>query len=157
MVELLEAKSGDDYKTAIALFKEYAAQLGVDLSFQKFDQEILEIEQQYSRPSGVLFIAYDLDKKPMGCFGIRQFEDSICELKRMYLKQELRGKGIGKILLEKAIEVGKELKYDSMRLDTLPSMASAIGLYQKVGFYEIEPYRFNPIEGTKFFEIQLKE
>ena len=73
----------------------------------------------------------------------------------MYLKASVRGMGIGKLLLTKAIKAGKELGYNTMRLDTLPSMQSAIGLYQKMGFYEIPPYRFNPIAGTKYFEIQL--
>ena len=156
MMELFEAKSPEAYAMAISLFKEYAAQLDVDLSFQKFDQEILNIQYQYARPEGILFIAYDQDQQPMGCFGIRRFEDSICELKRMYLKQEQRGKGIGKSLLAKAIEAGRELHYKKMRLDTLPSMQAAMGLYRKMGFYEIPAYRYNPVEGTKFFEIQLE-
>lgn len=157
MIKLLEAKSDKEYKIAIKLFKEYASQIGVDLSFQHFDKEILEIEKQYSKPNGQIIIAYDNAENPIGCFGIRKFADSICELKRMYLKKEVRGKGIGKKLLVKAIRSGKELNYKTMRLDTLPTMKSAIKLYKKIGFYEIDAYRFNPIEGTKYFEIQLKE
>lgn len=157
MVELLEARSDKEFETAVFLFKEYASQLGVDLSFQKFDKEILEIKQQYSRPTGILYIAYDMDENSLGCFGIRRFTDSICELKRMYVKKETRGRGIGKQFLHKAQEVARELNYQAMRLDTLPTMKSAIGLYKKIGFYEIDAYRFNPIEGTKYFEIQLAE
>jgi len=157
MVELVEVKSDKEYKTVIELFKEYAFQINVDLSFQNFDIELKEIQKQYSRPYGIIFIVYDIDKKPIGCFGIRKLADTICELKRMYLKKEIRGMGIGNKLLTKAIEIGKELKYKRMRLDTLPTMESAIGLYKKIGFYEIDSYRFNPIEGTKYFEIQLKE
>lgn len=155
MIELREAKSDQEYQIASKLFKEYASLLGIDLSFQNFDQELREIQTQYSRPDGILILAYDEAKLPIGCFGIRKFEDSICELKRMYLKKEVRGKGIGKKLLKKAIEIGENLTYKHMRLDTLPSMNSAIGLYTKMGFYEIKPYRYNPIEGTKYFEIQL--
>lgn len=157
MIELIEVQSDKEFTTARKLFKEYASQIGVDLSFQKFDEEIRDIEQQYSRPDGILFIACDIDAHPIGCFGIRRFEDSICELKRMYVKKEARGHGVGKELLAKAIDIAKELTYKKMRLDTLPSMESAIGLYKKTGFYEIEAYRFNPIEGTKYFEIQVGE
>jgi len=157
MIELIEAKSDKSYQIATSLFKEYAAQIGVDLSFQNFNQELANIQEQYARPKGVLYIAYDSSQNPIGCFGIRQFEDSICELKRMYLKSTYRGLGIGKQLLLKSIEVGRELGYTKMRLDTLPTMQSAIGLYQSIGFYEILPYRFNPIEGTKYFEIILEE
>lgn len=157
MIELIEVKSDESYQIATELFKEYAAQIGVDLTFQNFNQELANIKQQYARPKGVLYIAYDKVQTPIGCFGIRSFEDAICELKRMYLKSAYRGLGIGKQLLLKSIALGKELGYTKMRLDTLPTMQSAIGLYQSIGFYEIAPYRFNPIEGTKYFEILLED
>ncbi|WP_055397583.1 GNAT family N-acetyltransferase [Flagellimonas eckloniae] len=125
------------------------------MEFQNFTNEIQNIEVQYSRPKGIIFIARNDENLPLGCFGIRVLEDSICELKRMFLKKEARGLGLGKQMLEKAIEAAKELGYQKMRLDTLPTMNAAIGLYKKVGFYEIEPYRFNPIQGTKYFELSL--
>ena len=155
MVELLEVETDKAYQIATSFFKEYAAQIGVDLSFQNFNQELVDLKSQYARPLGVLYIAYDQEQKPIGCFGIRPFEDSICELKRMYLKSTHRGLGIGKKLLLQSIKTGKELGYTKMRLDTLPTMQSAIRLYTSIGFYEIPPYRFNPIEGTKYFEITL--
>ena len=155
MVKLLVAKSMVDLKIAIQLFKEYAKQIPTDLSFQNFENELLEITSQYSAPNGQIVIAYNKLEKPIGCFGVRKYSDSICELKRIYLKKEYRGKGIGQKLLEMAIEIGRELKFDKMRLDTLPSMEVAINLYIKLGFYEIHSYRFNPIKGAKFFEIKL--
>ena len=155
MITLTPATTLAQYKAAAKLIQAYATQLNVDLSFQNFDQELKELTIQYARPKGILYLAYDQDQNPVGCFGIRAFENNICELKRMYLKASVRGMGIGKLLLTKAIKAGKELGYNTMRLDTLPSMQSAIGLYQKMGFYEIPPYRFNPIAGTKYFEIQL--
>lgn len=152
-----EAKSKKEYQIAVELFTEYASQIGVDLGFQDFDSEIQNIESQYSRPNGVVFIVYHDREQPIGCFGIRSFEDAICELKRMYIKEEARGRGIGKRILHKSLKIAKELGYKTMRLDTLPDMHSAIGLYKKIGFYEIEPYRFNPIKGTKYFEINLND
>lgn len=155
MIELIEVKSNEGYELAKELFKEYSSKIGVDLSFQNFEQELLNIKSQYARPKGIIYIAYNNKEESIGCFGIRAFDDSVCELKRMYLKNAYRGLGIGKKLLEKSIEVAKELDYQKMRLDTLPTMHSAISLYEKMGFYEIDPYRFNPIEGTKYFEIAL--
>ncbi|MEM7085212.1 MAG: GNAT family N-acetyltransferase [Bacteroidota bacterium] len=155
MIELKEVKSDKEYKTAIELFEEYASQIGIDLEFQNFNEEIKNIKSQYSKPNGAIFTAYNGGNLPVGCFGIRKIDKTICELKRMYLRKEARGLGTGKLLLKKAIEIGKELGFERMRLDTLPTMHSAIGLYIKVGFYEIEPYRFNPIEGTKYLEIKL--
>lgn len=157
MITLVEAASPLDYQVAIVLLKEYAEYIGVDLSFQNFGQEIANLQYQYGRPKGTLYLVVDDEKsvEAVGCFGIRTFKGSICELKRMYLKKAYHGKGIGALMLNEAIQIGKKLGYQKMRLDTLPTMQSAIKLYQKVGFYEIEPYRFNPIEGTKYFEIVL--
>ncbi len=84
MIELIEVKSDESYQIATELFKEYAAQIGVDLTFQNFNQELANIKQQYGRPKVILYIAYDKVQTPIGCFGIRPFEDAICELKRMY-------------------------------------------------------------------------
>jgi ribosomal protein S18 acetylase RimI-like enzyme len=157
IIKLTEAKSSSDYEIAIKLFKEYASQIGIDLGFQNFNEEIENLESKYSRPKGVIYIAYNDENSPVGCFGIRAFDSTICELKRMYLKEEARGLGIGKLMMKKSITVAKELGYDKMRLDTLSSMLPAVGLYEKSGFYEIEPYYFNPIEEAKYFEISLNE
>ena len=73
----------------------------------------------------------------------------------MYLRHEARGKGIGKLIIQKVMDEVKKLGYNALRLDTLPSMKAAIGLYERFGFQEIKPYRFNPIEGSKFYEIKL--
>ena len=108
---LKEVQSDYEYEIANTLFREYAIHIGIDLSFQNFDKELIELEKQYSRPNGVIFIVYNEDENPIGCFGIRKFTASICELKRMYLKKEARGIGIGKKLILKAIEISKELKY----------------------------------------------
>lgn len=149
-----EASHHEDYLLAAELFKEYAAQIGIDLEFQGFKTELKNIQEIYSRPGGALMLAY-LYKELVGCAGIRKFENNICELKRMYLRQPVRGHGVGRALLQKSITLGRELNYTHMRLDTLPTMTQAIKLYEQEGFYEIQAYRFNPIQGTKYFEIVL--
>lgn len=154
-MKLKEATTPLDYQIGADLFKEYAAFIDVDLQFQNFDEELRHIQQNYSRPKGALFIAYNDLGSPMGCYAIRPFEDSICELKRMYVKPEFQGKGLGSKLLHNAVFTAQELGYQKMRLDTLPSMKHAIALYSKFGFYPIDPYRFNPIEGSIFMEINL--
>lgn len=153
-IVLKEVDSDEGFHLATILFKEYVAQLGIDLSFQNFDEELKNISSAYHRPIGALLLAY-VNENLSGCAAIRKFENDICELKRMYIRTNARGLGIGKLLLRKCIAIGKELNYSAMRLDTLPSMFSAIQLYEKEGFYEIDPYRFNPIVGTKYYEINL--
>lgn len=156
MIQFQEAKSVEDFQLAVDLFKEYADQIDTDLSFQKFEEELANIEHQYSKPWGTLYLIHQ-EEELVGCFAIRKFESTICELKRMYLKETVRGSGLGKTMLHKSFEAARSMQYQMMRLDTLPTMKSAIELYQKVGFYEIDPYRFNPIEGSKFFEIDLDQ
>lgn len=155
MVEFRKAQSENDYVLARELFVEYASTLGVDLAFQNFSNELENISAEYGPPARCIYFVYTLDGFAIGCFAIRKFEDSICELKRMYLRRDFQGKGIGKLMLRKAMAVAKELGYKHMRLDTLPTMESAIRLYNAIGFYEILPYRFNPVAGTKYFEIEL--
>lgn len=156
MVLLKEATTWDDFQAAVELFREYAAGLGFDLGFQNFDEELSNIESQYSRPSGMVILVFTDSNIPVGCAGIRKFEPGICELKRMYLRETIRGKGAGKELLKRAIEAAGNLGYEKMRLDTLPTMAAAVNVYLKAGFYEIPQYRENPFPGAKFFEIALK-
>ena len=156
MITFREALSTADFEIASSLFQEYAESLGIDLEFQNFSKEIATPGQEYTKPHGALFLVFNSEQIVVGCFALRRFEKEIGELKRMYLKQEARGQGIGAMMLQKALSIGVKLGYTRIRLDTLPSMTSAIGLYQKMGFYEIDAYRFNPIAGTKYMEINLQ-
>lgn len=155
MIELREAKSAADYNIALQLFQEYAEGLGFDLSFQNFAEELANIAQQYATPTGALLIVFQDETHPLACAGVKNLENTVCELKRMYVRSEARGQGIGRMLLEKAIVTARELGYKKMRLDTLPSMQAAISLYQAMGFYEIEAYRFNPFPNARYFELVL--
>ncbi len=150
------ATSEPDFELAKNLMREYAATIGVDLTFQDFENECNNVAIRYAKPDGAFVIAHHNDH-PIGCFGIQKIDSRTCELKRMYLRREVRGQGLGEKLLTTAIQTAAALNYQFMRLDTLPSMTSAIRLYQKLGFKEIEPYRFNPIEGSKFMEIDLTQ
>jgi GNAT superfamily N-acetyltransferase len=142
------------FRVGAELFREYARSLGFDLSFQGFEEELLTIDRQYHAPNGALLLVYR-DDAPVGCAGIRQLEEGIAELKRMYLRPDFRGQGIGLELLNRSIAIAKDLGYWRIRLDTLSTMAPALRLYRKLGFREIAPYRFNPIEGTVYMEKSL--
>jgi ribosomal protein S18 acetylase RimI-like enzyme len=111
---------------------------------------------QYASPTGCLYIALD-ENHPIGCVALRDLGKGICEMKRLYVKPLFRGQKVGKLLAEIAIKASKDMGYDYMRLDTVPSMKQANMLYKALGFKNIVPYRFNPIEGATFFELNLKE
>lgn len=155
MLDLVEAKNEEDYTLAASLFREYAAQLSVDLAFQHFSEELFNIREQYGRPDGLVVLAYAGPDKLCGCFAIRKLEQEVCELKRMFLRKEYRGQGYGRKLLDSALQQGRELGYQKMRLDTLPEMQQAIALYLKMGFYDIPAYRYNPVPGTRYLEAKL--
>jgi putative acetyltransferase len=108
----------------------------------------------YASPGGCLLLAL-WQGQVAGCVALRQFSPSICEMKRFYTRPQFRDLGIGKALCEEVIVRARRLGYERMRLDTLPSMEQAKGLYASLGFREIEPYRFNPVEGASFMELIL--
>jgi ribosomal protein S18 acetylase RimI-like enzyme len=88
---------------------------------------------------------------------LRDLGQGICEMKRLYVKPYYRGQKVGKLLAEVVIKAARDMGYDYMRLDTIPSMKQANMLYNAMGFKQIAPYRFNPIEGATFFELNLKK
>ena len=154
MIKIIEVNSGELISKAKELFQEYAESLGFDLSFHNFQQELNDFPGQYSPPKGRLFLALS-GKEVIGCVGLRPFDRDICEMKRLYVKPDFRGRKAGRMLAEATIKAGKSIGYKVMRLDTLMSMKSANVLYKSLGFRRIDPYRYNPIKGAIYMELKL--
>lgn len=137
------------------LFLEYAQSLGFSLCFQNFDQEIAELPGDYSPPDGRLLLA-KVEDELAGCVALHKLQPEICEMKRLYLRPKFRGRGLGRFLANAIMAEGRSIGYKMMRLDTVePAMKDAVALYRKLGFYEIEPYRLNPMPGTLYMEVRL--
>jgi ribosomal protein S18 acetylase RimI-like enzyme len=132
------------------LITEYAGSLGVDLSFQDLDHELVTLGDFYE----VILVARD-ETHAAGCVALRRIDDAICEMKRLYVRPEFRGHDLGRKLAERIIEEARRRGYQRMRLDTLPTMTAAIPLYRSLGFVEIAAYRFNSVEGTRFMELNF--
>ena len=155
MIEILHAETTEQIDQARSLFREYEAWLGVDLCFQGFEEELKNLPGRYAKPGGRLFLAF-VDEKPAGCIALRKLEEEVCEMKRLYVRDEFRGLGLGKTLIEKLIAEARRAGYKKMRLDTLPGqMARAVALYESHGFREIPAYYHNPYGETLFMENDL--
>jgi ribosomal protein S18 acetylase RimI-like enzyme len=154
-MNLIRAYTQEDIPEVRTLFLEYQKSLGIDLCFQSFDEELKHLPGDYALPDGRLLIAMD-EERIAGCVALRRISNSVCEMKRLYLRPEFRGKGIGRMLAIAILDEARGIGYATMRLDTLPVMTEAIALYQSLGFKQIDPYRFNPVEGAMFMEMDLE-
>lgn len=143
------------------LFSEYTDMLiSGDSSFKKYldiqhyDEEIEHLEIKYGMPHGRLYIAY-CNGALAGCIGLRKIDEQNCEMKRLYVRPQFRGKQIGNQLISKVITDAKEIGYSHMLLDTLPFLQSAIHMYRKYGFYEIDSYNDSPMTTSIYMKLDL--
>ena len=143
-----------DRDAVVALLREYADSLGVDLCFQGFEEELASLPGDYGPPSGALLVARAAGTLA-GCIAMRALETDVCEMKRLYVRPAFRGDGLGRRLAVAIMEAARQAGYRRMRLDTLPSMGDARRLYAALGFVEIPPYRHNPVPGSAFLEAAL--
>ena len=153
-VEIAPAASPGELAAVRALIEEYQRSLGVDLEFQGFSHELAHLGEMYGPPDGALFLAV-LDGVAVGCVGVRRFDARCCEMKRLYVRPQGRGHGVGRRLAERAMDAGRAAGYAAMRLDTLPTMGDAQALYERLGFRDVAAYRANPVAGTRFLEAAL--
>jgi len=151
---LVVAETQDHWRQARQFVEEYAASLGVDLSFQNFEHEVEHLSSEYAAPIGVFFLAEENDVY-VGCIGLRRFANGVGEIKRLYVSPAGRGHGLGRLLVEGVLAAGKQLGYARLVLDTLPSMKEAQKLYASCGFTTTAPYRFNPVPGSAYLEKVL--
>jgi len=154
MLAITQAETAADLRGARELFEEYAASLGFDLGFQDFAAELAGLPGAYTPPRGRLLLAFH-DGRLAGCVALRELEEKVCEMKRLYVRPGFRGLRLGHALAEAIIAEARDIGYARMRLDTVPSMQRARALYHALGFREIPPYHFNPIPGTAFMELRL--
>jgi GNAT superfamily N-acetyltransferase len=149
-----DAEGPADIAEVRSLFEEYARSLGIDLEFQGFAEELAGLPGSYVRPAGVLLLALAA-RRAVGCVGVRRLDAGACEMKRLYVRDEARGQGIGRALAEAAVAFARSAGYQTMRLDTLPGMTKAQVLYRELGFRDAPPYRYNPVPGASFMELDL--
>lgn len=154
-MRIVQARSRIQFGTARRLIEEYAELLDVDLEFQNFSSELMQLSAQYAAPNGCLLLAY-FGARVCGCVALRRLSGTTGEMKRLYVRPQFRGHAIGLKLVREIVRRAALLGYSRVRLDTLPSMREAIALYRSLGFVEIAPYRANPVPGSRFLELKLQ-
>jgi len=151
----VQAESSTQIAQARELFLEYAQSLGFSLCFQNFDRELANLPGDYTPPDGRLLLA-EHDGQLAGCVALHKLQEGICEMKRLYLRPQFRGKGLGRALADRIIAEARQIGYHRMRLDTVePVMKDAVAMYRGLGFREITPYCENPMAGALYMELHL--
>ena len=155
VIRIRPAETEIDLVATRDIFREYESWFGLDLCFQGFEEELQNLPGKYAAPGGRLYLA-EVDGMIAGCIALRPLEQSICEMKRLFVKERFRGMKIGKLLIERLIEDARTIGYKAMRLDTFATrMEKAVQLYESYGFREIPAYYNNPNDGVLFLELKL--
>ena len=154
-MEIIPVKTAKHLDETRQLFREYENFLGVDLCFQGFEEELARLPGEYVPPKGSLLLAVE-GKHTAGCVALRPFNGDVCEMKRLYVRSEYRGVGLGRRLAKKIIKEAEKIGYSSMQLDTFDNLKEAVGLYESLGFKRVDPYYNNPLPGVIYWQLQLK-
>jgi putative acetyltransferase len=153
-MNIAPANTAAEIEEVRQLFREYAAELDVDLCFQGFEEELAGLPGKYAPPKGSLLIA-SAEDQIAGCVAIRPLVEGECEMKRLFVRPSARNSGVGRKLACKIISVARELGYIAMRLDTLDRLTEAMRLYEDLGFRRTGPYYENPLPGVVYWELRL--
>ncbi len=154
---IAQAENPTGLDAVATLLRSYAAGLDVDLGYQDFAAELASLPGKYAPPAGALLLAQRSDGLPLGCVALRPLDPlGVCEMKRLYVAPESRALGLGRALVVAVVDEARRRGYRELRLDSLPSMASAIALYRRLGFGDMPPYYASPVAGTVFMRLQLQ-
>jgi ribosomal protein S18 acetylase RimI-like enzyme len=155
-VRIARAESPDQIDEVRRLFREYERFLRVNLCFQSFEAELAGLPGNYAHPAGALLLAMD-GPRAAGCVALRRFGDGIGEMKRLFVRPEYRGQGVGRALALRVLQEAIAAGYGFIRLDTLARLKEAMRLYQSLGFKQIKPYYANPLDDVVYWELALNK
>jgi len=148
------AKDPPEVEAVRELWREYWKSMGLPDDFQDFGEELKSLPGVYGADDGALLIAW-IDGTAAGTIALRRFTDRAGEVKRLYLRPQFRGRGLGRHLVEQVIERARAIGYETLYADTLPIMTDALALYERMGFETIEPYASDPTPGAIFLKLNL--
>jgi ribosomal protein S18 acetylase RimI-like enzyme len=151
-VHICDSKA--EFAIARTITQDYMQWLDMNLDFQNTKREFQLFEKMYGKPEGC-FIYATINGAIAGGVAIRKLDSKVCEMKRLFVYNSCQGKGLGELLCKEIISISSALGYSKIRLDTVAKLESAIGLYKKIGFYEIDSYCPNPDPTVKYMELEI--
>lgn len=153
-MKIIQAQTADEMETVRALFREYERFLKVDLCFRGFAEELATLPGRYAPPQGRLLLAQE-SERVAGCVALRPLDDGVCEMKRLFVRPDSRGQGLGRMLAQRIIHEAITVGYTMMRLDTLDTLERAMRIYETLGFQRCASYYANPLPGVVYWERAL--
>jgi GNAT superfamily N-acetyltransferase len=171
---LVRATLPEQIETVRILLREYAVYLNQSLGeehicLEDYERELAGLPGVYAGPQGEILLAI-AEEKPAGCIALKPLKpnraiepgEAACEMKRLWVRPEFRGRSVGRLLTEELIQHARGLGYTAMYLDTVPAaMKSANVIYQELGFLPVNRYNTNPVLGqhpsveVEFFRLAL--
>src|ERR1700730_7534910 len=112
-IKIIRATTPQDFAIARELFIEYADGLNIDLAFQGFGQELDTLQDHYGQSDTCILISVEA-QKVCGCVGVRRFGVQTCEMKRLYVREQGQGTGVGRLLAREAIAFAMGRGYRAM-------------------------------------------
>ena len=153
-MQLRQPGNATEWESVRELFREYWGSFGFSPCFQNFESEVAGLPGAYAPPGGALVLAL-IDGRVAGCAALRQFDAQRGEAKRLYVRPEFRGRGVGRALLDWAIAEARGMGYREMVGDTIPEMAVALAMYDRAGFERTGPYAAAPTPGAIYLRLTL--
>jgi len=154
-VNVVEASSAEQVETVRALFEEYWRQFGFTPCFQGFASEVAALPGKYAPPDGALALL-EIEGRPAGCVALRRSDAERAEFKRLYVRPEYRGRGLGRVLLDWVIARARQSGYRELVADTMPVMKTALDMYLRAGFERTSPYSAEPTPGAVYLRLPLR-
>jgi putative acetyltransferase len=153
-MQLIQPGNSAEWEQVRRLFQEYWSSFGFSPCFQDFASEVAGLPGAYGPPGGVLVLAL-IDGQAAGCAALRRFDMQRGEAKRLYVRPQFRGRGVGRALLDWVITEARTMGYREMVGDTIPQMAVALQMYDRAGFERTGPYADVPTPGAIYLRLKL--
>lgn len=126
-------------------------EFGLEPDPNETDADLNDIEKNYFKRGGLFEVIVDLENNVLGTVGVFPVELHICELRKMYFAPQLRGKGLGKKLMERTVKQAKYLGFTRMTLETASVLKAAISLYESFGFQPYKPEHHAPRSNQSYY------